>query len=93
MMWVEEVFISIEVRKSGGLHHKSKRQGDRTFLLLARDVFTDENEDNGIIYHLLMLEPKDNFFERVCAVCLSIRTDQSWVLRSLGLARTGVLLG
>lgn len=92
LMRVEEAFILISVWTSSNLRHESKRQGNRIFLL-ARNVITNDNKDYGITYHLLMLEPKDNFFERVCVVRMSIRTDELWILRSLGLARTEVLLG
>ncbi len=42
--------------------------------------------------HLLLLASKDSFFGRVWAVRLRIRTGQLWVLKSLALTRTRVLL-
>ena len=85
------ISLHTKIMKHHGLRDVSKRKGPRTFLLLARDI--EEDIPDRVTYFLLMLRPREGFFERECALRVKVKIEESRVLKSLGLQRASILLG
>ena len=98
-MRVDCIDISIRVVATSELCDRPGRQGKKTFLLLLRNVGSDDENEDGdkqqmwIYNYLLLLRPiDDGIFERRCALRLKIPQDGLRVLRSLNLTKRQILL-
>ena len=98
-MEVDHFDISIRVIATSELCQRPGRHGEKTFLMLPRNVGYDDEVKDGdkqqmwVYHYLLLLRPTvDGIFERSCSIRLKIPQDGLGVLRSLNLARRQILL-